>query len=96
MKLLITLALSSVLVTATPPDPQQIDVSAMHCQEFLESNDSRIDLIVTWFIGFYAQVHDPQVIDLNRLHEVRTQFLNFCKQQPDFRMTVTAEGLLGK
>ena len=68
----------------------------MKCQQFIKSDDARVNLIVTWFLGFYAEPHDPQVIDLSQLDDARNRFLNFCKQQPDFSMTAAADGLLGK
>lgn len=96
MKLLTTVALIGALTTAPAPNPQQIDVSSMKCQQFIKSDDARVNLIVTWFLGFYAEAHDPQVIDLSQLDDARNRFLNFCKQQPEFSMTAAAEGLLGK
>jgi acid stress chaperone HdeB len=96
MKLLAIVTLTAA-ITATPtPNVQQIDLSSMTCQQFAQSDESRVDLIVTWFLGFYSEVHEPQVIDLGQFDDARAKFLNFCKQQPNFKLTAAADGLLGK
>jgi hypothetical protein len=97
MKLLATTMMTAALIAqATPaPNDQRIDVSSMTCQQF-QNDDARISLILTWFLGFYAKPEDPQVIDLNSIGNARDQFFTFCKQEPTFRMTTAAEGLLGK
>jgi len=94
MKLLTTLALIAVMTTAAWGGEQMIDLSAMTCGDFLKSDQAKSTLILAWFLGFYGEEEDPQVIDLDKLEQARTQFSNFCKQQPNFRMTVAAEGIL--
>jgi hypothetical protein len=98
MKILTTIAVSAALVlpVTSAPNTQQIDVSAMSCQQFLQNDDSKINLIVTWFAGFYTESADPQVIDVGRINATRDRFVSFCKQQPDFKLTAAAEGLLEK
>jgi hypothetical protein len=98
MKILTTLAVSAALVlpVTSAPNNQQIDVSAMTCQQFLQNDDSKISLIVIWFAGFYTESQNPQVIDLGSINATRDRFVSFCKQQPDFKLTAAAEGLLEK
>jgi len=93
-KLLATLALMAVMMTAAFAGEQKIDLSAMTCRDFMASDQGKSTLILAWFLGFYGEEEDPQVIDLGKLEAARTQFADFCKQQPNFRMTVAAEGIL--
>jgi hypothetical protein len=93
-KLLATLALMAVMTTAAFAGEQKIDLSAMTCRDFIASDQAKSTLILAWFLGFYGEEEDPQVIDLSKLEATRSQFADFCKQQPNFRMTVAAEGIL--
>jgi hypothetical protein len=45
-------------------------------------------------MGFYGEEQDPQVVDLGKLDATRGQFINFCRQHQNFRMTAVAEGIL--
>jgi acid stress chaperone HdeB len=96
MKLKTIVMLTAAVVTSTAVHSQQIDVSSMTCQQFVQNDDSRTNLIVAWLLGFYTDEQDPQVIDLNSLNKTRDRFISFCKQQPNFKMTTAAEGLLEK
>jgi len=96
MKLGTIIALAAVVLAPTAVNSQQIDVAAMTCQQFVQSDDARTNLIVAWLLGFYTDEQDPQVIDLNSLNKTRDRFINFCRQQPNFKMTTAAEGLLEK
>jgi hypothetical protein len=91
---LVTLALVVSMTTAALTSEQKIDLSAMTCRDFMASDQTKSTLILVWFLGFYGEEEDPQVIDLGKLEAARTQFTDFCKQQPNFRMTVAAEGIL--
>ena len=84
--------------SVTPPNAevQKIDVSAMTCRQFLQTSEGNIQVILAWFLGFYSEVENPQVLDLGNLDRLREKFLTFCKEQPEFRMTTAAEGILGK
>jgi len=93
-KLLVTLALMAAMTTAAFASEQKIDLSAMTCRDFVASDQAKSTLILAWFLGFYGEEEDPQIIDLGKLEAARTQFADFCKQQPNFRMTVAAEGIL--
>ena len=93
-KLLVTLALMAAITTDAFASEQKIDLSAMTCRDFVASDQAKSTLILAWFLGFYGEEEDPQVIDLGKLEAARAQFADFCKQQPNFRMTVAAEGIL--
>jgi len=93
-KLLLTLALMAAATTSAFATEQKIDLSAMTCRDFTASDQAKNTLILAWFLGFYGEEEDPQVIDLAKLEAARAQFTDFCKQQPNFRMTVAAEGIL--
>jgi acid stress chaperone HdeB len=95
MKILATIALSTALTTMTNAEVDTINLSAMTCRDFVQTDPVKVNLVIAWFMGFYGNVQDPQVIDLNKLEDVRGQFIAFCKQEPNFRMTATADGLLG-
>jgi hypothetical protein len=94
MKLLTTLALIAVMTTTAWGGEEKIDLSAMTCGDFMKSDQTKSTLILAWFLGFYGEEEDPQVIDLDKLEQAGAQFTAFCKQQPNFRMTVAAEGIL--
>jgi hypothetical protein len=94
MKILATIGLIAVMTTAAWGSEQKIDLSAMTCSDFMKSDRTEGTLILAWFLGFYGEEEDPQVIDLDKLEQARAQFTAFCKQQPNFRMTVAAEGIL--
>jgi len=94
MKFLTTLALMAAMTTAALGTEQKIDLSAMTCSDFIKSDRTESTLILAWFLGFYGEEDAPQVIDLDKLEQARAQFSAFCKQQPNFRMTVAAEGIL--
>ena len=93
-KLLATLAVMAAMTTATFGGEQKIDLTAMTCRDFMASDQAKSTLILAWFLGFYGEEEDPQVIDLKKLEDARAQFTAFCKQQPNFRMAVAAEGIL--
>jgi acid stress chaperone HdeB len=84
--------------SATPPNTevQKVDLSAMTCRQFQQTSEGNVQVILAWFVGFYSEVEDPQVIDLGNLGRVRGKILAFCKEAPDFRMTTAAEAILGK
>jgi acid stress chaperone HdeB len=94
--LTITAAATTLIATLTNADVQKIDVSSMTCSQFIQSDEARVNLILTWFLGFYSDAQNPQVIDLTKLDNVRSSFMTFCKQQPTFYLTTAAEGLMGK
>ncbi|HTV36328.1 MAG TPA: HdeA/HdeB family chaperone [Xanthobacteraceae bacterium] len=97
MKLLTIATVATTLVASpTTTDIQKIDVSSMTCEQFTQTDPARMVLIMTWFMGFYAEVQNPQVIDLTKLEMQRANFVAFCKQEPTFHLTTAAEGLLGK
>jgi acid stress chaperone HdeB len=96
MKLFNSVVLAIALTTLGNADAQKIDVSAMTCRQFVQSNEANSQVILVWFLGFYTEVENPQVIDVGKLDNLRERFLTFCKQQPEFRMTTAAEGILGK
>jgi acid stress chaperone HdeB len=77
-------------------DAQKIDVSAMTCRQFVQSNEANSQVVLAWFLGFYSEVENPQVIDLGKLQNFGEKLLTFCKEEPEFRMTTAAEGILGK
>jgi acid stress chaperone HdeB len=84
--------------SVAPPNSgvQKIDVSAMTCRQFQQTSEGDVQVMLAWFLGFYSEVEDPQVIDLSNLGRLRGKFLAFCKEAPDFRMTTAAEAILGK
>jgi acid stress chaperone HdeB len=96
MRLFNSVVLAIALTTLGNADAQKIDVSAMTCRQFVQSNEANSQVILAWFLGFYTEVENPQVIDVGKLDNLRERFLTFCKQQPEFRMTTAAEGILGK
>ena len=95
MKLFSCVVLAIALTTLGNAEAQKIDVSAMTCRQFVQ-DQANSQVILAWFLGFYSEVENPQVIDVGKLDNLRERFLTFCKQQPEFRMTVAAEGILGK
>jgi acid stress chaperone HdeB len=96
MKLFKFVVLAAALTTPADAEAQKIDVSAMTCRQFLQTSEANNQVILAWFLGFYSEVENPQVIDLGELDRLREKFLTFCKQQPQFRMTTAAEGILAK
>jgi acid stress chaperone HdeB len=96
MKFFKSVVLAAALTTLANAEVQKIDVSAMTCRQFLQTSEGNIQVILAWFLGFYSEVENPQVIDLGELDRQRGRFLTFCKQQPEFRLTTAAEGILGK
>jgi hypothetical protein len=96
MRLLNSLVLAIALTSLGNAEAQKLDVSAMTCQRFLQTSEVHSQVILAWFLGFYSEVENPQVIDFDKLENLRERFLTFCKQQPQFRMTTAAEGIFGK
>lgn len=96
MRFIATLILATILTGAVAADDQKIDLSAMTCGQFVQGDPAITNLILTWFLGFYSEAQDPQVIDVSKLESTRNALLGFCKQQPDFKISVAAEGLFDK
>jgi HdeA/HdeB family len=97
MKLFTIPAIATTLLgSVTAANVQMINVSSMTCQEFTHSDPDRMNLIAMWFMGFYAEVQNPQVIDMTKFENLQSKFLAFCEEQPSFHLTTAAEGLLGK
>ncbi|HTV26535.1 MAG TPA: HdeA/HdeB family chaperone [Xanthobacteraceae bacterium] len=94
IKFLAAFGLVAAMTTAAFAGEQKIDLSAMTCRDFTASDQAKSTVILAWFMGFYGEEEDPQVIDLGKLEATRGKFIDFCKQQPNFRMTVAAEGIL--
>jgi len=96
MRLFNCVVLAIALTTLGKAEAEKLDVSAMTCQRFLQISEVHSQVILAWFLGFYSEVENPQLIDFDKLDNLRDRFLTFCKQQPQFRMTTAAEGILGK
>jgi hypothetical protein len=96
MRTLALIAVAAAVASVPNDDGQKINISAMTCSQFLKVDRDRSDLILSWFLGFYAEAANPQIIDLTKLDRARDQFNTFCAEEPSFRMTTAAEGLLGK
>jgi hypothetical protein len=52
------------------PNPKRaavIDLSMMTCQQFLASNKTEIEIVLSWLDGYYKDEKDPPVIDTDTL-----------------------------
>jgi acid stress chaperone HdeB len=96
MKMIATLILAAAFTGVAAADDQKVNVSAMTCNQFVQTDPTKMNLIISWFVGFYSDPEDPQVIDLAKIDTVRANFIAFCKQQPGFRIDAAADGILGK
>jgi acid stress chaperone HdeB len=95
MKLLMIMIIAVSLTAAHAAKAEKLDFSEMSCAAFLQSDKDTSKLMITWFIGFYTEANDPQVLDLSTLNDFQTKFTAFCKQEPSFHMSTAAEGIFG-
>jgi len=91
----IKIAALTLALTIPNANAEKINLTAMKCSQFLKTDPQRVDLILTWLMGFYGKVENPQAIDLDQLAANRTRFATFCSQQPNFRIITAADGILG-
>jgi len=96
MKLLMTMLVAVCLTAAHAATAQKLDFSEITCASFLQSDKDTSRLIVTWFLGFYTEEKDPQMLDLSALNDLQNKFTDFCKKEPTFRMSTAAEGIFGR
>jgi len=96
MKALTSLVVILALTAMARADDQKIDLSSMTCRQFIQGEEKTTDVVLAWLLGFYSGENEPQVIDLVKLDSMRKSFTAFCKDQPGFRLTTAAEGILGK
>ena len=98
MKLLMTMVVAVCLTALHDTDAkaQKLDFSEVTCATFMQSDKETSKLVVTWFMGFYTEAHDPQVLDTSALNDLQTKFTTFCKQEPTFHLSTAAEGIFGR
>jgi hypothetical protein len=96
MKLLQTVALTTVIVGVPQTSAQKIDLSMMKCREFLQVDYDKTNIIMTWLLAYYTDPNAPTVIDLAKLSDMRDKFSSFCSENPNFDVATAAEGILGK
>jgi acid stress chaperone HdeB len=96
MKLLMIMIIAVSLSAAHAAKAEKLDFSEMSCAAFLQSDKDTSKLVITWFIGFYTEANDPQVLDLSTLNDFQIKFTAFCKQEPSFHMSTAAEGIFGR
>jgi hypothetical protein len=95
MKLMI-MVVAIGLTIAHAAKAQKFDFSEMTCATFLQGDKDTSKLVVTWFIGFYTEANDPQILDLSTLNDFQNKFTAFCKQEPSFHVSTAAEGIFGR
>ena len=96
MKQLASMVIALACIGTSPGFAQKLDLSAMKCKQFVQSNKEYGQLIVTWYMGFHTEAEDTQVLNLAKLNETREKLLAFCNQHPNFGLASAAEGLLGE
>ena len=75
---------------------QKIDLSDMTCATFLEADKETSRQIIAWLAAFYTEDKGPEIVDIAALNELQNKFTDLCKLEPTFRISIAAEGLLGK
>jgi acid stress chaperone HdeB len=96
MKRLASVVTAFACIWASPGSAQKLDLSAMKCNQFVQSNKEYGQLIVTWYMGFHTEAEDTQVLNLAKLNDTREKLLTFCNQHPNFGLASAAESLLGE
>jgi acid stress chaperone HdeB len=84
-------ALSSV-----PAHAAVIDLSTMTCQQFVESGDDTIKMVLTWMDGWYKGDSDEAIIDADVFVENAKKFGVYCRKNPTISIVNAAEAVLGK
>jgi HdeA/HdeB family protein len=94
-----TLHLFLVAAVTTAPLPTyagKIDLTQMKWGQFVQASSESKSTITAWLAGYYTDVSDTEVIDLNGLKDTGSRLSAFCEANPNFDMSSAAEGMLGK
>jgi HdeA/HdeB family len=78
-------------IALSPADRRRDDYA-----QFVEANSESKTTITAWLAGYYTDVTDTEVIDLNGLKDTGSRLSAFCEANPNFDMSSAAEGMLGK
>ena len=93
LKVLLIVALSS---SPLPVHAQKLELASMKCSQFLQTNKENAALITAWLVGYYTEVAESEVINLDHVKGTGVRLSSFCTDNPNFTVGAAAEGLLGK
>jgi len=93
MRLLLALALLvSWLNTASA---QRFDLDLISCRELLSTDRQNMTYLIVWLRGFWTEVDQMMVLDLERLQADADKATEFCAKNPDVKVFAAAKHLFG-
>ena len=96
MKTLIALSATAFALASAPAQATVFDLSTMTCQQFVDSGDDTIKMVLVWMDGWYKGDEDKAIIDTNVFLENAKQFGKYCARNPSISIVNAADEILGK
>jgi len=96
MKTLRLFLIAAAMTAPLPTYAGKLDLTQMKCGQFVQASSESKSTITAWLAGYYTDVTDTEVIDLNGLKDTGFRLSAFCEANPNFDMSSAAEGMLGK
>jgi HdeA/HdeB family protein len=96
MKALKVLLIAMLSTLALPLHAQKLELASMKCSEFLQTDKESASLITAWLVGYYTEVAEAEVINLDDVRGTGVRLSSFCAEHPNFTVGAAAEGLLGR
>jgi acid stress chaperone HdeB len=73
-----------------------LDLSAIKCQEFLDSGKDNIAMIITWLDGYYKDQDDPPILNFTKFAADSEKLAKYCAENPSIGLITAADKTLGK
>jgi len=86
----------ATILLAAPASAQVVDLSAITCQQFLDSGKETIGYIMMWLDGYYTGEDDPAVVDFDKMKERGEKLGDYCAQNPTHGLLTAADEVMGK
>jgi acid stress chaperone HdeB len=97
MRRLLAIACVAGISAAAPAfAANNLDLSTVHCKDFLGAGKDNIAVIITWLDGYYKTEDDPPVIDFDSFEKNSGDLASYCKDNPDSGLITAADQTLGK
>jgi acid stress chaperone HdeB len=97
MKTTFSLLFAAALpLSSMPAHATKLDLATMSCQQFLESGDDTIKMVLTCMDGWYKGDEENAIIDTDVFVENAKQFGSYCGKNPNVSIVTAADEVLGK
>jgi acid stress chaperone HdeB len=90
------LIVAGVLLCGGAAAPEDIDLSAWSCKQFLAASKDDVGVILAWLDGYYKEEDQPPVIDTDELVAKARKLGRYCAEHPDSDLIGATDKLFQK